>query len=134
MEKLSGEEVSNSKHVKIDYEKPIQLYPGPAVDTTDRSLVHLAKNKGFDPTGIRDSDPLKKPIFYIDPFITCSNCNLMQFVDVVTIRRMLALPANVARELKSADESLPPCLRCLRVDCFVIGSHDFSVQIAERDR
>lgn len=117
----------------IDYEKPIQLYKGPVVDTTDRTMVNLAQSVRFDPVGFRSAQPLQKDIFYVDPFITCSYCNLMQFVDVVTIRRMLALPSNVSRELKLADESLPPCLRCMRVDCFVIGSHDFAAQIAARE-
>ena len=37
-----------------------------------------------------------------------------------------------SKEMRLRNESLPPCLNCGRADCFVIGSHDFSKEIAAK--
>ena len=118
----------------IDPDNPMKLYEGPIVDTTDRSLYVSSQTLRFDPSGYRFDKPLAKDIFHTDPYITCSNCNFLNFVDVVTIRRMLSLPAAVSAELRLAPEILPPCTVCQSADCFVIGSHDFSEEIKERRR
>ena len=118
----------------VDPENPIQLYGGPNIDTTDRSMLQSSQTQRFDPSGYRFDQPLRKDIFHTDPYITCSNCNFLNFVDVVTIRRMLSLPAAVSAELRLAPEILPPCAVCNSADCFVVGSHDFSIEVKERQR
>jgi hypothetical protein len=118
----------------INPDNPVKLYTGPIIDTTDRSIITLSKTVRFDPSGFRFDRPLQKDIFHADPYITCSNCNFLSFVDVVTIRRMLSLPAAVSAELRLAPEILPPCTMCQCADCFVIGSHDFAEEVAERKR
>lgn len=119
---------------EINPHSPIKLYEGPTIDTTDRSLVSYSQTQRFDPTGFRFDRPLQKDIFHTDPYITCSNCNYLNFVDVVTIRRMLSLPAAVSEELRLAPEILPPCAVCQHSDCFVVGSHDFTEQVQLRIR
>lgn len=104
------------------------------VDTTDRSLVDNAVKHNFDPTGFKKNKPLQKDIYHIDPYITCSWCNKLTFVDVVTIQRMLSLPDNLSVEMGLVSEALPPCVTCARIDCFVVGAFDFSEAIAERQR
>lgn len=111
-----------------------QYLPEPQVDETDRSVVLHAKEYQFDSDGYKNNKPLQKDIYHIDPYITCSWCNEITFVDVVTIQRMLALPQRISSELGLAAESLPPCLGCKRVDCFHVGPHDFSALIANRKK
>lgn len=109
-------------------------YLGEEIDTTDRSLVTNSIKHGYDKYGTRHKKALLKEIFYTDPYITCSNCNYLNFIDVITIRRMLALENVIQIELKLKPEILPPCIICDRADCFMIGSHDFSKEVAERKR
>lgn len=118
----------------IDPSNAMKLYEGPIIDTTDRSLYSASRTQRFDPSGYKFDRPLQKDMFHTDPYITCSNCNFLNFVDVVTIRRMLSLPAAVSAELRLAPEILPPCSVCQSADCFVIGSHDFSEEVKERKR
>jgi hypothetical protein len=118
----------------VNPDNPIKLYEGPIIDTTDRSLVQFSQTLRFDPSGFRFDRPLQKDIFHADPYITCANCNYLSFVDVATIRRMLSLPAAVSAELRLAPEILPPCVMCNCADSFVVGSHDFSLEIDERKR
>ena len=42
------------------------------IDTTNRNTVLWAEMDGFDPEGFATGDPLRKDIFYMNPFITCS--------------------------------------------------------------
>ena len=95
---------------------------GEEIDTTDRSILKNSIRHGYDKYGQRYKQPLLKDIFYTDPYITCSNCNYLNFVDVVTIRRMLALEHMIEIELKLKPEILPPCIICDRADCFMIGT------------
>ena len=91
----------------------------------------------FDPYGYRTQQPLVKEVFYTDPYITCANCNFLNFVDVVMIRHMIAsseIQSIVLDGLHLKPEVLPPCRVCRRADSFMIGSHDFSVEIADRIR
>lgn len=107
------------------------------IDTTDRSTVTSAMSSRFDPYGYRTQQPLVKEVFYTDPYITCANCNFLNFVDVVMIRHMIAsseIQSIVLDGLKLKPEVLPPCRVCRRADNFMIGSHDFSVEIADRTR
>ena len=59
---------------------------------------------------------------------------MVTFVDVMSIRRSLALPDDVAEDLMIPLEMMPPCRRCGKADHLEVGSHDFSELIANRDR
>lgn len=113
---------------------PIQLMPDRTFDTTNRSSVLQAQQNNFDPEGFRQGKPLKLSIFYLDPFVTCSWCNMLTFVDVMAIRRSLALPEDLAEDLDVPLENLPPCRRCGKANHLEVGSHDFTDLIANRDR
>jgi len=119
---------------EIDYsiQNPIQLLPQRVIDFTDRSKIIAARKYGFDKEGFRTGRPLQKAMFYMDPYITCSWCNDMSFVDVEAVHRGMTLPETVGGFV--AKEALPPCKCCGRADCFVIGPHDFTAMIASRDR
>lgn len=84
--------------------------------------------------------------------MTCSWCNLITYIDVVTVRYMMAagidpsglnlndnstliaLSKTEQDKLLQRLEGLPVCRRCKRSDKFVIGPHDFSKEIEERTR
>lgn len=127
-------QMQDDERFSQDPSNPIKLYSGEVIDTTDRSMLQLSRTVKFDPTGFKFDRPLQKDIFHTDPYITCSNCNFLSFIDVVTVRRMLSLPAAVSAELRLAPEILPPCVVCHSADCFVVGSHDFSAEVEERQR
>lgn len=113
---------------------PVQLLPDRMFDTTNRSTVLQAQKNQFDPEGFRKGRPLQLSLFYMDPFVTCSWCNMVTFVDVMSIRRSLALPDEVSEDLLIPLEMMPPCRRCGKADHLEVGSHDFSELIANRDR
>lgn len=113
---------------------PVQLLPDRTFDTTNRSVVLQAQTNNFDPEGFKKGRPLQLSIFYMDPFVTCSWCNMVTFVDVMSIRRSLALPDDVAEDLMIPLEMMPPCRQCGKADHLHVGSHDFSELIANRDR
>ena len=48
---------------------------------------------------------------------------------MVQVRRAMASDG----EELGLDESLPPCRVCARADMYVIGHHDFSEEIAQRE-
>lgn len=116
-----------------DVHSPVQLLPDRVFDTSNRATVLQAQLNGFDPDGFRSGKPLRRTLFYLDPFVTCSWCNFVAFIDVMTVRRTLALPEET-KELGLPMESLPPCRRCGKANYFEVGSHDFSVMIANRER
>ena len=68
----------------------VQVLPERVVDTTDRSMINIAKQYGFDSAGFAEGDPLRKSTFYTNPFMTCSWCNLITYIDVITVRWMVA--------------------------------------------
>jgi hypothetical protein len=127
------QELQEEKYL-IDPHNPMQLYRGRVIDTTNQSVVKASKTMRFDPSGHIFDRPLAKDVFYTDPYITCSNCNFLNFVDTVAIRRMLSLPAVVSEDLRIAPEVLPPCVVCHLSDCFIVGSHDFEDDVKERQR
>ena len=59
-------------------------------DTSDRTSVNVAKECGFDKDGFEKGDPLRKAIYYTNPYMTCRWCNLITYIDVSTIRWMIA--------------------------------------------
>lgn len=120
------------KEVNYSIQNPIQLLPQRVIDFTDRSRILAAKKYGFDREGFKEGRPLQRSMYYMDPYITCSWCNDMSFVDVEAVHRGMTLPETVGGFVEK--EALPPCKKCGRADCFVIGPHDFSAMIAARDR
>ena len=117
-----------------DLHKSVQLLPDRVIDTTNRSTVLAAKVNRFDPDGFRDGRPLQRALFYMDPCITCSWCNFMSFLDVMAIRRAIAMPKDLSKSLGLPPEALPPCRRCGKADHLEVGSHDFSEIIANREK
>lgn len=116
-----------------DIHSAVQLLPERVIDTTDRDQVLAGKKFNFDPDGFKKGRPLEKGIFYLDPYITCSWCNEMSFVNVIALRKqMLYVPYDVGANIPP--EALPPCAKCNKSDFFVIGPHDFSKIIAARDK
>ena len=99
-----------------DVHNPVQLMPDRVYDTSDRAIVMGAQRNAFDPDGFRDGRPLNRTIFYLDPFVTCQWCNMVTFVDVMAIRRSLAMPDAVSKSMNLELESLPPCRRCNRAE------------------
>jgi hypothetical protein len=61
---------------------PIQILKG-RVDTTDQSVLRVAEIFNFDADGQRRGRPLKRSIFYTDPYITCYSCNTVTFIDAM---------------------------------------------------
>ena len=115
-----------------DIHNSLNLLYDSEMDTTNKSIIMAAQQYGFDPDGFRSGMPLQKHIFYLDPYVTCSWCNLICFVDAMAIRRQIALPREMGA--KVSPETLPPCKRCNRGDCFYVGSHDFHHHINDRAR
>ena len=112
----------------------LQLLPDRVLDTTNRSAVLTGQRFNFDPEGFRQGKPLQRHIFYLDPFMTCQWCNMLTYVDVISIRRSLHLPVDIKEELQIPLEEMPPCRKCGKADYLFVGSHDFSDIIANRDR
>lgn len=102
------------------------------IDTTNRLLVMNAQKDGFDSDGFKKGKPLQKDLFYMNPYITCSWCNTMNYVDVLAVRRMLTLPESIKSQIQG--ESLPPCEGCGRADGFEVGANDFMDLIEQRKR
>jgi len=101
-------------------------------DTTNRNTVRWAEKDQFDPEGFRKGKPLQKPLFYVNPYITCSNCNLVNFIDSVTLRRLMQFPEELRAVIPP--ESVPPCRQCGRADCYDVGARDYKEEIARRNR
>lgn len=92
----------------------------------------FTKSSNSNQTELRNPFPSRKETFYTDPYVTCSKCNHINFVDVFVVRRMLALSKSSSADMNTFTEILPACSKCGNADCFVIGSHDFSANVAAR--
>ena len=114
-----------------DFESSIQLLQARVVDFTNRNAVVTAEKYGFDREGFKNGRPLTKRLFYRDPYLTCSWCNELMFIDVDRLHQKMTLPMEIGDRIQS--EYLPNCEKCGRADCYFIGSHDFSEIIANRD-
>lgn len=114
------------------------------------TLVKNAQTNSFDTTGYRNNFPLRKRIFYTQPYLTCQYCNTIYFISndkaryLETIKNAnhnLELPDIPAYQhykkkpkkheefphiLIESEENLPPCRNCHKVDGLVHGAHDFT--------
>jgi hypothetical protein len=117
------------------------------------TLMKSAKEGNFDPYGYRTQNPLRKRIFYNQPYLTCQYCNTIYFVSTDKTRYLESLQHgshNVSLPeipsyshykskgkknykdqqfpeiLIESEEKLPPCRNCHKVDGLVHGAHDFS--------
>eukprot|EP01031_Cornospumella_fuschlensis_P026620 gene26620-32169_t len=78
--------------------------------------------------------------FYNEPYLTCTYCNQIVFLDVNQFHYLLSL--KLQRKLNEKTEIVPrrlqnqllPCEQCNQVDGFVFGAHDFAKEIEEAKR
>ena len=92
------------------------------VDTTNRSLVR-AFTRQYRP-GATEAD-LHRPLYYLTPYVTCSKCNSILFVDAANARTFgAAVPADV-REKRGGDETLGVCPGCAMTEHLEVGAHDY---------
>lgn len=63
---------------------------------------------------------------YLSPFLTCMECNEMQFVNAATVQRALSF---IPRGGTLPPEVLPVCVQCGRTDRWAVGADDFSALI-----
>ena len=147
-----------------DVHNALNLLPYGMVDTTDQSVVIKAFEHDFDYEGFKTGKPLRRDIFFINPYLTCGECNHVAFLDSQTLRNGILfrqaslVPTKVDLILRSAatvtedeqeraeidgkkiapvkvvSENFPACQVCGRTDEFRIGLHDLADEIAERKR
>ena len=116
------------------------------VDEASSRLLQAAAKHKYDTWGFRRQRPLRKSIFYTEPYITCKHCNTLSFLDVQQVRLVDAFyamghvestldprfPQSLPTDLFSKQEfALPPCRICKQIDGFVAGAHDFTNDIEE---
>lgn len=106
-------------------------------------LISAIERYRFDPAGFSCGLPLKKRIFYSEPYMTCSHCNTIYFLDITQLKFLSLLngeelsiipPEGLQDELIKKDnkEKLPPCRNCNRVDGYISGAHDLEKDIENR--
>jgi hypothetical protein len=145
-----------------DVHNSLSLLSTGVVDTTDLNVVIHAFQHNFDHDGYSKGRPLRKDIFFTNPYLTCGECNHVAFLDAATLRNGLLfrqaslVPTKTDLILKSAatvtedeleraeidgkniapvkviSENFPVCQACGRSDEFRIGLHDLSAEIADR--
>ena len=87
----------------------------------------MPANIGFDPEGYEHGRGLQKDLFYWSPFMTCSRCNTLAFIDAARARSFSAvLNGHVAPAAVAAlkPEPLPKCEKCGSTDDWWMGSHN----------
>ena len=113
-------------------ESVIALLPPKMTDTTDRSVVRRAGAAGFDETGYSTSAALERDMYYTTPYLTCSACNTIMFVDATNLRTAAALATataaahgvGVGAASRKAPELLPKCPTCQTTSAFHLGASD----------
>ena len=100
------------------------------IDTTDRHLVK-AFCEQFRP-GATERD-MQKPLFYLTPFITCSKCNSILFIDAANARCFGAPVPESVRLKRGGNETLAVCPGCAMTEDLQVGAHDFMEDIEVRD-
>jgi hypothetical protein len=115
----------------------------------NRQLLLASRVNLYDTMGFKSKKPLRKAIFYTEPYLTCRCCNDLLFLDVKQIRLLDALYAYGHVEsasssffqgslpdgiINKSEFSLPPCKHCKAIDSYVAGAHDFSDDIEDDKR
>ena len=100
------------------------------IDTTDRHLVR-AFCEQFRP-GATEKD-MQKPLFYLTPFITCSKCNSILFIDAANARCFGAPVPESVRLKRGGNETLAVCPGCAMTEDLQVGAHNFMEDIEVRD-
>ena len=67
----------------------LSLLPTGMIDTTDQNIVIKAFSHDFDDDGYRTGKPLRRDIFFTNPYLTCGECNHVAFLDAATLRNGL---------------------------------------------
>ena len=74
--------------------------------------------------------------FYISPYLTCKECNGIQFVNAILVQRALVvqesrIPGTDETEMFHGlrMESLPPCPGCGRTHTWIVGARDLTGDI-----
>ena len=98
------------------------------IDTTDRHLVK-AFCEQFRP-GATERD-MQKPLFYLTPFITCSKCNSILFIDAANARCFGAPVPESVRLKRGGNETLAVCPGCAMTEDLQVGAHDFMEDIED---
>ena len=98
------------------------------IDTTDRHLVK-AFCEQFRP-GATERD-MQKPLFYLTPFITCSKCNSILFIDAANARCFGAPVPESVRLKRGGNETLAVCPGCAMTENLEVGAHDFMEDIED---
>ena len=98
------------------------------IDTTDRHLVK-AFCEQFRP-GATEQD-MQKPLFYLTPFITCSKCNSILFIDAANARCFGAPVPESVRLKRGGNETLAVCPGCAMTENLEVGAHDFMEDIED---
>jgi hypothetical protein len=96
------------------------------IDTTDRHLVK-AFCEQFRP-GATEKDMLR-PLFYLSPFVTCSKCNSILFVDAANARCFGAPVPEDVRAARGGQETLAVCPGCDATEHLGVGAHDYMEDI-----
>ena len=65
------------------------MLPTGMIDTTDQNIVIKAFSHDFDDDGYRTGKPLRRDIFFTNPYLTCGECNHVAFLDAATLRNGL---------------------------------------------
>ena len=98
------------------------------IDMTDRHLVK-AFCEQFRP-GATERD-MQKPLFYLTPFITCSKCNSILFIDAANARCFGAPVPESVRLKRGGNETLAVCPGCAMTENLEVGAHDFMEDIED---
>ena len=77
------------------------------------------------------SEDMQKPLFYLTPFITCSKCNSILFIDAANARCFGAPVPESVRLKRGGNETLAVCPGCAMTENLEVGAHDFMEDIED---